>query len=275
MAETERFMLGEIPQRILDEATQRLSVFSTALGWPGELVGGGTFAKVNGIHGILTAAHVWERLWEKRREHPEVMVLVRTETHGYSVPIDYLTPHVRLERKSDPWGPDIEFVELPVAVVERVAAAKSFAEISARAVQHYAVAAADDGFGAVMGFAAEHAKTAQLPGNRLLLELRGGYISGIENHQVRDGFDYVETVADPHNAEGLPKSYGGVSGSGLWKMTLEKKPGAPIETATLGDAFALAGVAFYEEERDNGCMIIRYHGPQTVYHKVPTLVQPK
>lgn len=274
MAENQLFMLGDIPQGILEEATRSLAAYSTAIGWIGCHVGGGTFVRVNGRSGILTARHVWDAIYQSRRKHPEVNLLVANGAHSFPIRVDYLTPRIQLDRNSDAWGPDIEFIELPSAAVGQVLRAKSFAEISARADRWLPVAECDEGFGAVMGFPAEQSRCTPLDGDRYLLELRGGYVSGIENSQIRGEFDYVETIADPFNAAGLPTSYGGVSGSGLWRMQLHKKTTEPIDRATLGQDYALAGVAFYQEPMKDGRMLIRYHGPKTIYRQVPKLVPP-
>lgn len=274
MAEIENFQLGAIPQSLLDDATQRLSVFSTALGWAdvGKHIGGGTFVRINGRSGILTARHVWDALYANRRDHPKVTMIIREEHHSYSLPVDYFVPHLDIEGKSEAFGPDIQFLELPADAVSRIAAQKSFAEISANAERWLPLALADEGFGVVMGFAAEHTRKIAIGENEILLELRGGYVSGIEQHQRIGRFDYVETIADPINAKGLPTTYGGVSGAGLWRVPIKKKTGEPVTNATMSEKFVFAGVAFYEEHMADGRMKIRYHGPETVYRLVPALV---
>lgn len=125
-----------------------------------------------------------------------------------------------------------------------------------------------------MGFPAEIAKRTNLSDNRIMLQLRGGYISGIENYRTRGNFDYVETFDDPANASELPSSYGGVSGAGLWRVKLKKKAGQSLASATIGDDFVLTGVAFYEERQPDGRMLVRYHGPDSIYRRIPELVPP-
>ena len=272
VGETENFQLGSIPQSLLEEATQRLRVFSTALGWAGNHVGGGTFVRVNGRSGILTAGHVWDALYNNRRDQPNVTMVVRDGLHSYSLPVEYFVPHIDVKRNSEAFGPDIQFLELPPDTVSRICAQKSFAEISDNADRWLPLALAEEGFGAVMGFAAEQTRKIELGQNEILLELRGGYISGIEQHQRIGDFDYVETIADPINAKGLPSTYGGVSGAGLWRVPINKKLREPLTAATMSEKFVFAGVAFYEEHMADGRMKIRYHGPETVYRRVPRLV---
>lgn len=268
----ESFRIGDLPDRVLKDATRCLEDFSTVLGWPGEHVGGGTFVRVNGRHGILTAEHVWEALKRKRHEHPEIMLLIARGLNTFTIPLNYLTPHLELERVSDPWGPDLQFLELPATLVSKIKATKSFTEISGRADRRLPLALEEEGFGAVMGFAAEKSQKKFFSGGRVLLELRGGYVSGIENHQRRGDFDYVETLATPGLVPSLPSTYGGVSGSGLWRVALKKRRAQPIESAVIREDYVLTGVAFYEEHLADGNMKIRYHGPETIYQRLPRLV---
>ncbi|MCR6654683.1 MAG: hypothetical protein NVV63_02480 [Opitutus sp.] len=271
MDEPQRLFLGDLPEELRFEASQRLEPFTTILGWPGELVGSGTFVRVNGRSGILTAAHVWDHLYENREKNREITLLVARGFHSFSVPVNLCTPHLSIERKTDEWGPDIQFIELPPHKASQIAATKSFAEISALADKRFATASSDVGFGCIMGFPAEQSKRTDYGPDKVALELRGGFLSGIENETVRGEFDYVETLATPDVTD-QPKSFGGVSGAGLWRVTLRLKKGRPIGEAEIDPDFALAGVAFYEEPTPNGGKLIRYHGPRTIYRKLVELV---
>lgn len=277
MSNVELFRLGDIPQALLDEALALIKPYATAIGWVGQHIGSGTFVRINNRFGILTAAHVWECVFSGRREHPEIQLVVANGAHSYSVSVDYLMPHLGITRTSDPWGPDIEFIELPPATVDRVEVAKSFYNLSLAPAKQFALATADDGFAAITGFAEEQSKVSPLAGQNeaLLLELRGGFVSAIESRVKKGDYDYLETIGDRQSVPTLPKSYGGVSGAGLWRMSLNKKPGAPITQAKVDDIFAMAGVAFYEESRGDGMMTLRYHGPETIYRLLPRLVPPK
>jgi len=266
----ERFRLGEIPQPVLDEAIAALKPYVTALGWPGIHIGGGTFVSVNGRFGILTATHVWNKLWSGRDQQPEVQLVVANGPHSYAVAVDHIVPHVQQNRTCDEWGPDIEFLELPYPAVDRIRAAKAFAPLTSISAKMRKVADNIEGFVAITGFPDELSTSAVMNGIPMVT-VRGGYVSCISRKVVRNGYDYLETVDDPH-VQSLPNSYGGVSGSGLWAMQLRKKAGAPIIEATLGENFALAGVAFFQRPKPSGGMMVRYHGQQSIYDVLPTFV---
>jgi hypothetical protein len=267
--------MGDLPQELLDEAARTLSVFATALGWPGVHVGGGTFVRINGRAGILTARHVWDDLDTARDEHPNVNLIIKDGAHSYSLPVQYFTPHVFLNERSKAFGPDIQFLELPQEAVSKIAATKSFAEISANAERWLPLAMADDGFGVELGFPAEHARRVAHGKSDVLLELRGGYVTKIQNHRRKYDCDYVETVAEQESVAGLPRSYAGVSGSGLWRVPMNKKAGEPIDKATMAGNYVLAGIVFYQEAFSRRKMMIRCHGPETIYKMLPALVPHK
>jgi hypothetical protein len=273
VASDEYFQMRDIPDSVLNDAVLCVKPYTTAFGWNGAHLGGGTFARINGRSGILTAGHVWDHIYKNRSEHPEVQVMISDDAHHYSLPVEYLTPHLSLEAKSEAWGPDVQFVEIPQALVGSVLARKSFAELSAHADKFKKLALQNSGFSAIPGFAGEKVKwVAEGFHGGPLAELHGGYVAGIDRHFEREGYDYLEISADYKNTLALPKSFGGVSGSGIWNFSLHKKAGASVKTAKIGDDFAFAGVAFYEEEAKEDRMIVRYHGPETIYRIVCGLV---
>jgi len=55
---TEQFLPKDIPSSLLGEVTSEIKAFTTAFIAGFEQVGSGTFAVINGRHGILTAEHV-------------------------------------------------------------------------------------------------------------------------------------------------------------------------------------------------------------------------
>jgi hypothetical protein len=57
-----------------------------------------------------------------------------------------------------------------------------------------------------------------------------------------DGYDYVEVRSRHDGKEGRPKSYGGLSGAGLWRVGLNVKG----HEATWDGSADLCGVAFLE-----------------------------
>lgn len=274
MSERQHFQIGQIPRALLEEAARCVDPYATALGWPHQHVGSGTFARINGRPGILTAHHVWEAIYRERDRYPEVHLLVARDDHRYTVPVHHLVVHLRLARDSEAWGPDLQFIEVPALVASRIAVAKSFVEISARAEKWKKIAHQAAGFAFVAGFAA--VETIASPSgnvNEPNVLLRGGYVTGVDRLVKNGKFDYLETTVDYEFAKDLPETFGGVSGGGLWRFSLRQGDRCnDMTTATLSSDFALAGVAFYEERSSDSKMTLRYHGPDSIYEILPTLV---
>ena len=83
----------------------------------------------------------------------------------------------------------------------------------------------------------------------------------VRNPLDRGGFDYIDAVV-PLDAAGLPSTFGGVSGGGLWQIRLARD----------GDKWSwitplLQGCAFYETPPSDGKRALRCHGPKSVYHE--------
>jgi hypothetical protein len=81
---------------------------------------------------------------------------------------------------------------------------------------------------------------------------------------------FCETKGDRH-AKGVPSTYGGASGAGVWRVELKKKTGAPISQSRLG-RFEFMGVAFYEVFADSDTVFVRHNGPETVYNVLTRVI---
>jgi hypothetical protein len=72
-------------------------------------------------------------------------------------------------------------------------------------------------------------------------------------------WDYVDFEAQIH-PESDAKSFGGVSGGGLWRVQMYTRPDADEITSTI----ALEGVAFWEMGTSEGKGVVRCHGVASV-----------
>jgi hypothetical protein len=77
------------------------------------------------------------------------------------------------------------------------------------------------------------------------------YLSGIP--------DYYDFELDAHGP-GIPTSYGGFSGGGLWRLLVCSSP----LTGKVDWAYRLKGVMFWEFEPVNNRRVIRCHGQETI-----------
>ena len=80
----------------------------------------------------------------------------------------------------------------------------------------------------------------------------------------RDGYDYVDLCSRRARQPEIPKSFGGVSGSGLWR-SLAKSSESEIKPLD----FQFAGVAFCQmPDTDGGIATVRFHGSLSVYERL-------
>ena len=78
----------------------------------------------------------------------------------------------------------------------------------------------------------------------------------------RETYDYVDLRSRRSLQPETPNSFGGVSGSGLWRFSLAKVSESEIKPFD----FQLAGVAFYQlPDTDDGVATVRFHGPRSIY----------
>jgi hypothetical protein len=80
-------------------------------------------------------------------------------------------------------------------------------------------------------------------------------------------FDFVDVDSDRNPKTSAPDSYEGMSGGGLWKITVgrKKEEDAGI-IRVLG--VTLAGVVFYQSKEVKLRRIVRCHGPKTIYQNL-------
>ena len=91
----------------------------------------------------------------------------------------------------------------------------------------------------------------------------GGMVgfTGIDREWKTRKFDFIETSALYNNDSESPESFEGMSGGGLWKVTIEK-----LRDGTLSHrAPFLAGLILRETERVQGLRQITCHGSKTIY----------
>jgi hypothetical protein len=71
--------------------------------------------------------------------------------------------------------------------------------------------------------------------------------------------DFLDFTADT-SLPNVPKSFGGVSGGGLWKVLAFESP----STGKIDSTATLERVAFFQTIIDDSHSILRCHGPETI-----------
>ena len=236
--------------------------------------GSGTLVTINGVRGVLTAAHVVESI----REQQEIGIV---RFHGSPSSLQKLklsmkyVGDVRLGQQ--PWsskGPDLAFLTLPPDIAGSLAATNSFYNLGAKRTKALnSEFPAGKHFACIAGVVHERTVNAPLPdiaANKALFEAlcEPGAVS---NQKLDDGFDLMDFDAAPHDDGAGPRSYEGVSGAALWRVYCEEDAeGKPSRMTELW----LHGVAFYEQKHDNRTPTITCHGHISVFDKLLSKVGP-
>lgn len=268
----EIFRLGELPDKLFNDAASEVRRFSTVLAVGDKLAGSGTFVRVNGIAGILTAQHVWEFVLSSGQSR--VGLTIANHPHSFSISLDGFSPRCGATRESDEYGPDIQFLEIHQSDASTIEAnSKLFFNLGRETATRLRKASDHElGFVAVSGCPDEFTTKFVDPASGLeCMQFKGGFSTTVENYQERGRFDYFELPSRVGPVDGIPRSFGGVSGGGVWRIEMKKRPGAAAETAIISDCI-LSGVAFYQSDPMGGKRYIRAHAQKTIYEYLPSIV---
>lgn len=215
-----------------------------------ELAGTGSLVNVAGLYGILTAAHVWEEGLKKAVKFG----ISRTENinHKYLLDVKAIVPTV-LKPVANKWGeygPDLAFLPIPTVCVGEIQASQVFEDLKAppkmlgvEALECWFAIGTPKELGT---FTQGHASVA-INGGRVNPE----YVSG-----DADYYDFEVDTGSP----GSPKSYGGYSGGGLWRVLVYSSP----TTGKVDWAARLKGVIFWEFPDKDGRRTLRCHGQDSI-----------
>jgi len=263
--------ITDIPQSVLDSIVRELLWYSAGLVKfqrkehyeEANLIGSGTFIKVDEVYGILTANHVAGAL----RGAIHLGLVISLEEHRYLLEMEHL--HIMdIAKPSEPSeGPDLSFIRIPNTYLGTLRAKKSFYNLSyhrEKVLQNplnYSF-----GLWMLLGFPEELTRTEESrrsPSVSKRLHMLGG-ATGIERAYVHGDYDYLEVSCHFREDEELPKSFGGFSGGGLWQVPLIERERGNIEIQEV----ILSGVIFYQTMVENNRCNIRCHGRRSIYEKV-------
>jgi hypothetical protein len=262
--------IGDIPQSLLDDiGTDLQHYLAPILGLAVanqhdllRLIGSGTFVKVDSTYSILTAAHVGDAT-----ERFQTIGLALTSYESwFSIPRDVISVRRLRDTTSDEFGPDLALLEIPAVLVERILAHKSVLDLSRqRRIFCTETSQLDSGLWAVTGIAEGLSDVRARPAQHTFeADVHGrAFFCGIQNIRERDGYDYLDAGADMATA-GIPPSFGGVSGAGLWQIPLSVDKTGRLSWNRKKN---FRGVAFWESAIQEGCRVIRCHGPKSLFDK--------
>jgi hypothetical protein len=265
--------MSDLPDSLISQIADKLHVYSTALFrlWfddqgvrRGQPFGSGTFVFIEGTYGVLTAQHVVDRLSDPYTLG--LSVAREDEEHAMSVERNSLRIVEVAKPELEEYGPDLGFIVLTDwDNVTTIKASKLFHPLDldkdellncpppldvgiwyfcGAPEERMVEEASERGFLGIMSF-----QDLCLAGGPSMTCKRGDY-------------DYFDFDAD-ENAQ-RPISYAGMSGGGLWQVTLGQSEGG----ALIPSRYLFSGVSFYQGVRSNGTRYMRCHGRRSVYEHV-------
>jgi hypothetical protein len=240
-----------------------LRVSQTKEGERLDLCGTGTLVSFAEDRYILTAAHVWEKLL-KTNPPTSVGVTLRENIDHKSL-IDraaIVAIGPPKPAKWNEWGPDLVFLRVPPEHVGAIEVHRVFLNLMRKRTAGVNVMCID--LSVLMGTPYELADCtdihADLQINGMFSAPEVGPFSPIQAPpSVQRDFDYIDLdmqLALP----GVPQTFGGVSGGGLWRVFVYSSP----LTGEIEWIKYLEGTAFYEMPIVNQHRVIRCHGPQSI-----------
>jgi len=194
------------------------------------------------------------------------------EPRGHEFPLSHLGIYKIARGEQDETGPDIGLIVLPKQSIGALRSEKIFYNIDDRSQRFSGVYLERDlGFWFNCGLIGETQRELEpRPG---LSNLRGyeGLCGASANptESVDESFDYLEIRIDYGGRTDLPRSFGGMSGGGLWQVLLRKDAGGSIEP----EEYVLSGVTFFQTDIEQSTRRLKCHGRKTIYEYVPKYVR--
>jgi len=267
------FPLSETPDSLISMAANRLHAYSTALFklWfdekgdrQGKPIGSGTLVSIKGANGILTAHHVADCL-----SPPFTLglsVAREGEEHAMSIGRDSFRIIEVAKPEMEEYGPDLAFIVL--------ADWEDISTIKASKLFHALDLDRDDLLEKPPPCDAGIWFFCGAPEERMHQEESERGFLGIMSYQdlclaggpsmtcERGTFDYFDMDAD--ETAQIPASYAGMSGGGLWQVTVMRSDDRSI----VPNRYLFSGVSFFQGTRSNGIKFMRFHGRRSVYEHV-------
>jgi len=228
-----------------------------------KMIGSGTLVELEQGHHILTAAHVWH----KTREADKVGLVLTDHQSSFLMPRDSLQAKEAWSGKTTEWGPDVAILKIPSPFIPTISAHKSFLNLDLQK-ENYRTSppTIENRLWAVTGMVGELSEIQDHPETRTTEGHVHGeaFFSVVHDRHERNGFDYFDLGADL-SLSGVPSSFGGVSGGGLWEIKLSMSE-STNEIYWDGKRH-LRGVAYWQSECLKDHRVIRCHGPKSIYER--------
>jgi hypothetical protein len=273
-----RFPIARLPDHLRNDACKDIEYYSVGLAlhgetFHGELIGSGTLVKWGNNFGILTAEHVVNNPKSQRlrcdflASSKQRLQIICT---SYALCLDFELRFLRnislSKRLSDKFGPDCTIIILPQCPkLGDLKARKSFWPLDIFSKEKIKRSLSNDGFHIVMGYlGSKVVETEPRYGN---ISKAAHCLCGqtfVKKYFRKGKFDFVDVDSDRNPKTSAPDSYEGMSGGGLWKITVGRKKEEDAGIIRVL-SITLAGVVFYQSKEVKLRRIVRCHGPKTIY----------
>jgi hypothetical protein len=228
----------------------------------------------------LTAEHVVNNLYkpfDNRIDSKKILMTSVAKTlYVLSIPLNTLAWFTTTPQESE-WGPDLAFIRLPenTPFLSELKHRKTFWDLTRDTDRRRDRALDQAGFLAFVGYPREW--MIDEPREDGYLGIRGlcgvAFMTGQKDYvEQSNGFDFYDVGVDRSHAPSAPKSFGGVSGGGLWRFFVSKAEGEPNERIQL-DTYCLAGLVYFEIDITSEFPAVRGHGPRSLYNTFLTQVR--
>ena len=224
------------------------------------LLGSGTLVSIGTTYAILTAAHVLSVLPRSGR----LGVILSPTVQQFTIDIQGIAYVQIAKGRRDPEGPDLGAIVLSSPIASAIGAKKVFYNLDAHREQALSSPPdIRDGFWFVNGFVDE--KTIEERNKNGYALVKGFYnlsgAGGPDHVNVIGDHDYYDFPVSYGGRSVAPKSFGGMSGGGLWQVPLKRGAAGKIEHTPP----ILSGVVFYQEPTTEAYCGVKCHGRQSVY----------
>ncbi|HOA62268.1 MAG: hypothetical protein KA191_14150 [Verrucomicrobia bacterium] len=260
---------GTLDEGNILEAAKAANDYSVSLINGNDPKGSATLARIKGIHGLLTADHVWQALRRGDDEEHFCMVFGQ-HLHRFEYRFEECTPTIvgAYSRNHEEEGPDLAFIRLDNMVrVGNLKSRKSFYSLERENLQIFDQIPYARCPWLVWGAPAEQSSRSKTEAGELVVRL--GHFTGVSHFKKcvkRGKFDYVEAEI-PAGSHNFPNDYGGVSGGGVWiPYRLSEDSEGKILKPMI--SILLAGVAYYQSDLVSGHRTLFLHGPRSIYEHV-------
>jgi hypothetical protein len=261
-----RMPAGFDSRAMLDKAQRLASNYAIIFGIDGKVFGSGTLVTAKGVHGILTAHHV--AMVPHLKEGGEISLCICDgvihRLNARTSQFEHIVLGDSKKNRFQHTGPDLSFLMITdPELLSTLKARKSFYPLIKRAdtakcpedklrKMHWAISGSPEEFAQELGMY-NGEKLTKVSDFHVRAELR--------SLKQKKEFDYLrfEVYSGIH---GCPKRYGGVSGGGIWLLTIQKKRNGENDFAPM-----LQGVVFYESRpcQNETKRILIGHGPDSIY----------